>query len=64
MYTNLIHETPRKVKLSNVQKVWSAKLIYIHCDQVYDVDYRHKSWHIDGEDVIRELPLELKIFQC
>ena len=25
--------------------------------------YCHKSWHIDGEDVVGELPLELEISQ-
>ena len=27
-----------------------------------DIDYRHESWDIDGEDVVRELPLELEIY--
>ena len=27
------------------------------------IDYRHECWDIDSEDVVRELPLELEIFQ-
>ena len=29
----------------------------------FSFPHRHESWHVDGEDVVRELPLELVTFK-
>ena len=29
----------------------------------FSFPHRHESWHVDGEDVVRELPLELETFR-